>query len=88
MNAQSLAIAVACLLAASCASDPGSRDSNAARSDRNAGNAFVGNALNSDTRGPAAPSVNSGDGTPAIGTGVGGQSDSALGFQPGFPVTR
>jgi hypothetical protein len=84
-----LAIVAACFLAAACASQPPSQRSlrDDLNADRNAGTAVIGNALNSDTRGPAAPSVNSGDGTPSTGTGI-VPADSALGLVPGFPVTR
>jgi len=81
---------LACLLAASCGSDPARSQrslSDTLDSDRNAGRAIIGNAINSDTRGPAAPSVNSGDGTPAAGTGI-VPADSGLGLTPGFPITR
>lgn len=62
------AIVLACLLAASRGSDPTRNQRNLSdslNSDRNAGMAIIGNSINSDTRGPAAPSVNSGDGTAA-----------------------
>jgi hypothetical protein len=84
-----LAIVAACLLAGACASHPSSQRSlrDDFNADRNAGRAVIGNGLNYDTRGPAAPSVNSGDGTPSTGTGI-VPSDSALGLTPGFPISR
>jgi hypothetical protein len=70
----------ACLLAAACASDPGVRTA-----DRNA--PAIRSGTHEDTRSPAGPAVYSGDGTPAIGTGI-RPSDSGLGLMPGFPVGR
>jgi hypothetical protein len=82
MTRFALAIA-ACLLAASCASDPAARTADRAAPAR----ALQSGTHDDDTRGPAGPSVNSGDGTPTIGTGI-RPSDSGLGLLPGFPVGR
>jgi hypothetical protein len=91
MSARRIAIFLTCLVVASCASEPDVRsqrnDVDAVKADREIGRPIIGNAINSDTRGPAAPSVNSGDGTPSVGTGI-VPSDLGLSLTPGFPVTR